>query len=106
MKDNKLSLLQEKILKFNKERNWTGYHSPKNVAMSVGIEAGELMEIFQWYTVEESKSITDPKIIEHIGEELADVMIYCMNIATHFNLDYKDIIEDKIKKNAIKYPVK
>ncbi len=106
MDKNKLHEIQNKLIEFNKERNWGSGHDPKNIAMSISIEAAELMEIFQWYSTDESKKIKDPKIIEHIGEEIADVMIYCMSLATTFGFNFVDIIEDKIKKNSIKYPIK
>lgn len=103
---NNLHDIQNRLINFNQERNWDARNNPKNIAMSIGIESAELMEIFQWYSTDEANEITDPAIIEHIGEEIADVMIYCLSLASTFGLNFVDIIEDKIKKNSIKYPVK
>ncbi len=106
MKKNRLHKIQKKLTKFNKKRDWQDGQNPKNIAMSIGIEAAELMEIFQWHSTKQAKNIKDPKTVEHIGEEIADVMIYCISLASMFNLDFIDIIEDKMKKNSLKYPVK
>ncbi len=97
---------QHRIIDFNKERNWGDAHNPKNLAMSIAIEAAELMEIFQWVSIAESKKIVDEKVLEHIGEEIADVMIYSMSIANQFDMSITEIIEDKMKKNAEKYPAR
>lgn len=102
---NNLHDIQNRLINFNQERNWTAWHNSKNIAMSIGIESAELMEIFQWYSTDEANEITNPAIIEHIGEEIADVMIYCLSLASTFGLNFVDIIEDKMKKNASKYPV-
>ncbi len=97
--------LVETLKKFNKDRGWTRLN-PKDLAMSVGIESGELMEIFQWLTHEQAKNIQDEKVLEHIGEEIADVVIYAIALANQFDMDVLELIEDKIEKNAKKYPLK
>ncbi len=97
--------LQLEVKKFISDRNWGRGHNAKNLSASIGIEAAELMEIFQWLSTEESDNITDEKIIEHIGEEIADVIIYCICLANKFDMDISDIVMDKLEKNAIKYPV-
>lgn len=96
--------LHDAVRQFVQERNWQSYHTPKNLSMSIAIEAAELMEIFQWMTPEESTTITDPAIREHVAEEIADVMTYCISIANTFGFDMGEIIVDKMKKNARKYP--
>lgn len=96
--------LHNAVRHFVDERNWQSYHTPKNLSMSIAIEAAELMEIFQWMTAEESASITDPAIREHVAEEIADVMTYCISIANTFGFDMGEIITEKMKKNARKYP--
>ncbi len=88
--------LQEKIEMFNQERDWDQFHSPENLAKSISIEAGELLECFQWdnnYNIEEVK------------EELADVLNYCIQLANKLGVDPKQIVLDKMKKTAKKYPV-
>lgn len=88
--------LVEKIDKFNKERDWDQFHSPENLAKSICIEAGELLECFQW---------NNNYDIEEVKEELADVINYCIQMANKLNLDPKQIVLDKMKKTAIKYPI-
>lgn len=101
----RISETQEKIKKFVEERNWNESHNPKNLSMSIAIESAELMEIFQWKTLEESKNIGNTEEFEHFKEELADVLIYCISMANNLDLDIVEIIEEKMIKNAKKYPV-
>jgi dCTP diphosphatase len=96
--------LQESVKLFTEERNWQTAHNPKNLSMSIAIEAAELMEIFQWISIEESKNVSDPAVIEHVAEELADVLIYCFSFANQFEFDVADIVREKMKKNNLKYP--
>lgn len=91
----------EKINKFRDDRNWRQFHKEKDLAISISLEANELLEIFQWKTSEEA--ITNN--LEHIKEELADVFIYGLMLADNLNLDVEKIISDKIKLNEKKYPV-
>ena len=85
-----------KILQFTEDRDWDQFHSPENLAKSVAIEAGELLECFQW------SGEYDP---EHTAEELADVMNYCVQLADKLGFDMDQILLDKLEKNAKKYPV-
>ena len=89
--------LKEKIIKFNEDRDWDQFHSPANLAKSVAIEAGELLECFQWDNESFDK--------EHVCEEMADVFTYLINMADRLNVDLIDITDKKIDKNALKYPV-
>ena len=88
--------LQEKIGKFNEERDWDQFHTPVNLAKSICIEAGELLECFQW---------NDNYDLDEVKEELADVLNYCIQMATVLEVDPKQIVLDKMEKNAEKYPV-
>lgn len=88
--------LQEKINEFNKERDWDQFHSPENLAKSICIEAGELLECFQWNNEYE---------LDVVKDELADVINYCILLADKLGVDPKQIVLDKMKKTAIKYPV-
>ena len=88
--------LQKKIEKFNEERDWDQFHSPENLAKSISIEAGELLECFQW---------DNKYVLDKVKEELADVINYCIQMANKLGLDPKQIVLDKMEKNAIKYPV-
>lgn len=88
------------------ERDWHIGENPKDMSMSIAIEAAELMEIFQWKNGEQSLNITNTEEFTHMKEELADVMIYCIRLANMLEIDIYDMIAEKIKKNAIKYPAK
>ncbi|MGC6768431.1 nucleotide pyrophosphohydrolase [Enterococcus sp. LJL128] len=93
--------LIRKINHFRDERDWRQYHHPKDLSLSICLEAAELLENFQWLTDEEAVS----KNMENIKQELADVLIYSLMLASDLELDVHEIIEDKMKLNAIKYPV-
>ena len=95
--------LRDLVEKFVAERDWHQYHAPKNLAMSLAIEAAELMEHFQWITVEESRTPTKEKMVD-IGEELADCLCYALAIANELNIDVSKAMRDKMVKNAAKYP--
>lgn len=86
----------DEILEFNKERDWDQFHTADNLAKSIAIEAGELLECFQWNN--EYKK-------EHVCEELADVVNYCILMADLLQVDLEEIILDKLEKNRKKYPV-
>ena len=87
----------ERIRRFTTDRDWDQFHSPGNLAMSIAIESAELLECFQW-------SDTDYDL-QHVREELADVMIYCQDMLDKLGLDANDIINMKMTMNEKKYPV-
>ncbi|ORO96052.1 nucleotide pyrophosphohydrolase [Streptococcus mitis] len=91
----------DKINKFRDDRDWRKFHNEKDLAISISIEASELLELFQW---KESKEVTS-KSLERIKEELADVLIYSFMLADNLQLDVEKIIEDKLVDNNRKYPV-
>ena len=93
----KLDILKQRIDKFNKDRDWDQFHSPVNLAKSISIEAAELLECFQW-------SDTDYDL-EHVKEELADVMNYCIQMSLVLDVDIVDTINKKMDKTEKKYPV-
>ena len=90
-----------KVLKFRDDRDWKQFHDPKDLAISISLEASELLEIFQW----SRDDVYCLDKIDKIKEELADVVNYCILMADACNLDLDNIITDKIKLNAAKYPV-
>ena len=92
-----LKLLKTEIETFNKERDWDKFHSPENLVKSISIEANELLECFQW----DSENYN----LEEVKEELADVINYCIQMATVLNLDVKTIVLEKLEKTRKKYPV-
>lgn len=93
-----LEELRKAIVKFTQERDWDQFHNGKDLALALSIEAAELNEAFLW---------KDPKDVnvEKVKEELADVFNYAIQLADKYNLDIKQIVLDKLKKNAEKYPV-
>lgn len=101
-----LTQLIEAIRQFRDERNWRQFHSPKNLSMSIAIEAAELMEHFQWLTLDEAEQLPrqDSAARQAIEEELADVLIYCLSLADAIGCDVPQIITDKLVHNRQKYP--
>ena len=97
--------LREMVARFVAEREWEQFHAPKNLTMALAIEASELMEHFQWLSVEHSRKIADdPERVRAVGEELADVVCYALALANALNLDLTTALTDKMKKNIAKYP--
>ena len=100
-----VNALQRQLRDFAAARDWQPYHSPKNLAMALMVEAAELQELFQWLTPEESQQLTaDPAHKERVGEEIADVLLYLLQLADHTGVDLHDAVERKLVKNAIKHP--
>jgi dCTP diphosphatase len=100
-----LAELRELVRQFVDERDWRQFHTPKNLSMSLAIEAAELMEHFQWITPEESRAVADdPAACAAAGEELADVVCYALALANELGLDVASTVRDKMVKNARKYP--
>ena len=87
----------ERIRKFTDDRDWDQFHTPANLAKSISIEANELLECFQWSDTEYD--------LEHVKEELADVIVYCQNMLDKLGLDVDEIVMSKMTKNEAKYPV-
>lgn len=94
--------LTEKINDFRDERNWRQFHNPKDLALSLSLEASELLENFQWVSAEEGAE----KNRENIKDELADVFIYGLMMADDLDIDMSEAILNKLKNNAEKYPSK
>lgn len=90
--------LTERLVRFRDERDWQQYHNPKDLAMAISIEAGELMEAFLWKSPAEAD-------IERVKDELADILSYSLLLAHHYGLDVSAIVMDKVDRNAIRYPV-
>lgn len=99
-----IKTLQEKVDNFIKERDWEQFHTPKNIAMSVAIEAAELMEHFQWYTTQQSLEIIEDNRAE-IEDEVADVMIYLLSFANTCNIDLFKAVTRKMERNNGRFPI-
>lgn len=98
-----LNELKQKLQQFVDERDWTQFHSPKNLAMAMIVEAAELVEHFQWNTEAESRELTCEKR-EQVGHELADTFVYLLRIAQVLDIDLIEVSNKKIALNALKYP--
>jgi len=86
------------LIKFRNERDWEQFHNPKDLALAINVEAGELLELFLWKKSEEAN-------LDRVKEELADVFAYSFMFADKYKFDVKKIVFEKIRANAIKYPV-
>lgn len=95
---NEIKKITEELIKFRDERDWEQFHNPKDLALGINIEAGELLEEFLWKKSEEANK-------ENIKEELADVLAYSFLLAEKYGFDVKQIVLDKMKKNEEKYPI-
>lgn len=100
-----IAALRDAVRQFVDERDWRQFHTPKNLAMSLAIEAAELMEHFQWLTPEQSRAVAgDAGKLHDVGEELADVLCYAFALANELQLDISDCVRRKLVRNAEKYP--
>ena len=86
----------DRIRRFTEDRDWDQFHTPANLAKSISIEANELLECYQW---------SDDADLEHVREELADVIVYCQNLLDKLGLDVDEIVNSKMAQNETKYPV-
>jgi len=96
--DNKLDTLTQEVLKFRDERNWAKYHTGKNLAICLSVEANELLELFLW---KENEEINQDKLKDEIG----DVFYSLLLLANKYSIDLETVLIDKIQKNKLKYPV-
>jgi NTP pyrophosphatase (non-canonical NTP hydrolase) len=101
-----ISDLRMEVKSFVEERNWEGYHTPKNLAISIAIEAAELMEHFQWKTADQSiDAVGEQGSNAEIAGELADVIIYCLSFANSTGIDISSAVLEKLHRNQQRFPV-
>lgn len=103
MRNRSLADLAELLKKFADEREWDQFHSPKNLAMALTVEAAELLEEFQWLTEQQSRQ-PEQECLKRIKEEIGDVMIYLVLLSNHLSIDPMTAAFEKIEKNREKYP--
>jgi NTP pyrophosphatase (non-canonical NTP hydrolase) len=104
-KDTSIDELRRLVAEFVRERNWEQFHTPKNLAMALSIEAAELMEHFQWLTPEESAALArQPDTLANVADELADVTCYLLALCNALQVDLADAVRSKMQKNVEKYP--
>jgi NTP pyrophosphatase (non-canonical NTP hydrolase) len=100
-----LATLKEAVRRFNAERAWEPYHSPKNLAMGLAVEAAELMEHFLWIDAGASREVVrDPAKLAAVADEVADVFCYLLNLGNVLGIDLSEALRAKMVKNAVKYP--
>lgn len=101
---NNLNDITQYLTQFAKARDWEQFHSPKNLCMALSVECAELMEHFQWLTEEQSQQLSAEQ--KHaVGEEIVDVLLYSVRLASVLNLDLPSAIAQKTQKNEAKYPI-
>jgi len=98
-----LTELRDALRQFAREREWDQYHSPKNLASALAVEAAELLERFQWLTEDESRNLP-PAELAKVREEIADVLNYLVRLADKLDVNLLEAARDKVKLNALKYP--
>jgi NTP pyrophosphatase (non-canonical NTP hydrolase) len=101
---SEVKLITDKIKKFRDERDWMQFHDPKNMAVSIILEASELLEHFQWKTSAEVDRYTKQNHAE-IKEEIADIALYLFELSDNLGIDLMSAMEEKLGKNALKYPI-
>lgn len=95
---NDIPVIIDELIKFRNERDWAQFHNPKDLALAINVEAGELLELFLWKNAEEADR-------EKVKEELADVFAFALLLSEKYGFDVKEIVLEKLKRNAEKYPV-
>jgi NTP pyrophosphatase (non-canonical NTP hydrolase) len=97
--------LQQTLRDFAAARNWQPFHTPKNLSTALIVEAAELAEIFQWLTPEQSQTAhLDATVREQVADEVADVLLYLLQLADRCDIDIQTAVSNKLLKNALKYP--
>jgi NTP pyrophosphatase (non-canonical NTP hydrolase) len=102
--DSVLDSLTRQLRQFAEQRDWEQFHSPKNLASALSVEAAELLEHFQWLTEDQSRKL-DAATKEAVGQEIADVLLYLLQLADKLGLDVADEARKKLVLNAVKHPV-
>lgn len=102
--DVTLDDLKVRLRHFAAERDWERFHTPKNLAMALSVEASELVEIFQWLTPEESAAVMSSDEGEHVREELADILIYLVRVADILEVNLVDVADAKVNRNEQRFP--
>ena len=105
MTDLDIATLQRRLIDFARAREWGPYHTPKNLAMALTVEAAELAEIFQWLTPEESAEVmSDPDRAFRVRDEMADVLAYLLQLASACGVDVLRALAGKIDRNEVRFP--
>ncbi|MBI4360743.1 nucleotide pyrophosphohydrolase [Candidatus Micrarchaeota archaeon] len=98
--------LKQSVVSFRDARDWKKFHTPKDLAASISIEANELLELFQWKTPQEAQALLDDSTkMQEIRDEIADIVIYCLSASDSMEFDLSEAVAAKLQKNEEKYPV-
>src|SRR5690606_13853608 len=100
---NDFIAMRDYLRDFAEQREWTQFHSPKNLAMALAVEAAELLEHFQWVTEAESKAL-EPERLAAVGDEIAELQLYLIRLAVRLNIERPKAVADKTRKHEAKYP--
>lgn len=104
--EDRLAALQREVAVFNRERAWRKFHAPKNLAMALAIEAAELCEPFRWLSPAASwRAARTGKTAEYVHDELADIMLLALSMASYLGVDLVDVTRAKLERNRVRYPV-
>jgi NTP pyrophosphatase (non-canonical NTP hydrolase) len=101
--NNEVKSYQSKLKEFAKERDWDQFHSPKNIACALSVEASELLEIFQWLSDDQSRKLSE-KQLDEVRDEVSDVFLYLVKLADMLDLNLSESLDNKMIKNEKKYP--
>lgn len=102
-----INSLQERYREFVVERDWDQFHTPKNLAEAISIEASELQELFLWHDNHDAETVKgDPELHSRVESELADIVIYCLGLATQLDIDILDAVEAKLEENESRFDEK
>ncbi|WP_330335235.1 nucleotide pyrophosphohydrolase [Streptomyces sp. NBC_00536] len=105
--DERLAVLQRRLAAFAAARDWQPFHTPKNLAVALSVEASELVEIFQWLTPEQSERVMEsPDTAHRVADEVADVLAYLLQFCEVLGVDVLDALAAKIDRNELRFPVK
>ena len=96
--------LRDQLQEFARERDWEQFHTPKNLAMALAGEVGELLEIFQWLTPEQAQAVMESTRADDVEDELADVVIYLVRLADVLDIDLLDVARTKLERNQGRFP--
>lgn len=101
------SMLADRLQRFSTERDWDQFHTPKNIASALSVEASERLEIFQWTRGQHgfTEIHEDPDLKKHVAEEVADILLYLIRFASMAKIDLQQAALEKMEQNALKYPV-
>lgn len=104
MTDDPIAHLQQRLREFAGERDWEQFHTPKNLAMALAGEVGELLEIFQWLTPEQAQAVMESARADDVEDELADVLIYLVRLADILDIDLIHVARRKLERNQGRFP--